>query len=176
MADDSLLGTYSPEEIQVVISVADQVHVVSGFADGSFINITRQTPASELYVGADLSAGRTKRRNKASVIDITLAQYSASNDVFQRIQIMDEEDATDAYVFALTIKDNSGRTVAFSNQAFIATTPDVTFDTTMGTRAWQISAVSMVTHYGGNAKLSDPTVSILDTLEYDVPDRWKMNS
>lgn len=176
MADDSLLGTYSPEEIQVVISVADQVHVVSGFADGTFINITRQTPASELYVGADLSTGRTKRRNKASTIDITLAQYSASNDFFQRIQSLDEEDATDTYVFTLTLKDNSGRTVASSNQAFIATTPDVSFDTTMGTRMWQISAISLSTHYGGNAKLSDATVSTLAALEYDVPDRWKMNA
>ena len=75
MADDSLLGTYSPASLDLVISVADEVHVVSGFADGTFINITRQTPASELYVGADLSTGRTKRRNKASTIDITLAQY-----------------------------------------------------------------------------------------------------
>lgn len=175
MADDSVLGTYSPEEIQVVISVADRVHVVSGFADGTFINISRITPASELYVGADLSAGRTKRRNKASTIDITLAQYSASNDVFQRIQSLDEADPTDSYVFALTIKDNSGRTVASSNQAFVATTPDVSFDTTMGTRNWQISAVSLTPHYGGNAKLSDETVSTLAALDYEVPARWRIN-
>lgn len=175
MADDSVLGTYSPEEVQVVISIDSQVHVISGFADGTFINVTRITPASELYVAADLSAGRTKRRNKASTIDITLAQFSATNDVFQRIQALDEADPTDSYVFAITIKDNSGRTVMSSNQAFIATTADISFDTTMGTRNWQISAVSLTTHIGGNAKLSDETVATLGALDYEVPSRWRIN-
>ena len=37
-----LLGSYTPEEVTVVISVGDQVHTVTGYAEGTFISATRR--------------------------------------------------------------------------------------------------------------------------------------
>jgi len=54
MAKD-ILGTYSPQEVVVILSVGDFVHTVNGYADGIFLNFARTTPASTLYSGADNS-------------------------------------------------------------------------------------------------------------------------
>src|SRR4051812_37394058 len=106
---DALLGSYSPESMVIVISKGDFIHTISGFADGTFLNFARRVPASDLYVGADLTTGRVKRRNKATDITITLHQFATSNAVLQALQRADEDDDLgNTWVFNITIKDLSG--------------------------------------------------------------------
>ncbi len=174
MAQDVVLGNYGPESVDIVISVGQLVHVITGYADGTFVNVSRITPASELYVGSDLSAFRVKRRNKASPIDLTLHQASASNQVLQALQRADEEDDTDTWVFAITIKDNSGQTLFSSSQAFIATIPDTSLSSTAETRNWQIQAVSLSSNVGGNTRMDASTVAALSVLGEEVPERWRL--
>jgi len=175
MASDSLLGSYSPESMVIVISKGDFVHTLTGIADGTFLNISRITPASELYVAADLSTGRTKRRNKASTITLTLFQHSASNAVLQALQRADEEDDTgNKWVFAITIRDLSGTGVWSSNQAFIATNPDTTFSTTTETRDWVIQAVSLSANIGSNTLFAASEVAAMNALGAEVDARWQL--
>ena len=79
MADQILIGNYSPEAVNIIISKGDFVHQVTGFAEGTFINASRLVPASEPYIGSDLSGGRVKRRNRSMNVTISLHQYSQSN-------------------------------------------------------------------------------------------------
>jgi hypothetical protein len=44
---DILIGNYSPEAVNVVISVGNFVHQVTGFVEGSFLSATRMVVASE---------------------------------------------------------------------------------------------------------------------------------
>lgn len=169
-----VLGTYTPEEVTVVISGEFGVHTVTGFADGTFINISRITPASELYVGSDLTAFRVKRRNKAANIGITLHQAAASNTVMQDIQAADEEDSGNTYVFSILVKDSSGMSRFFARQAFIATVPDVGFSSTAENRDWAIQAVSMVMNLGGNTKLSPADVAVIEAMGGEVEAAWRL--
>lgn len=172
---DSLLGNYSPESMVIVLSKGDFVHTVTGFADGTFLNIARITPASELYVGADLSTGRVKRRNKASTITLTLMQHATSNAVMQALQRADEEDDVgNEWVFAITIKDLSGTGIWSSNQAFIATNPDTTFSTTTETRDWVIQAVSLSANIGSNTLFDSAEVQAMNALGAEVDTRWQL--
>lgn len=171
---DSLLGNYSPESMVVILSKGDLTHTITGFADGTFLNISRITPASELYVGADLSTARVKRRNKASTINITLHQFSASNAVLQALQRADEEDDGNKWVFAITIKDLSGTSVWSSNQAFVATNPDASYSTTAETRDWVLQAVSLNANIGSNTLFDASEVQAMQALGSDVPDRWQL--
>lgn len=171
---DTLLGNYSPESLIIILSKGDFVHRIQGYADGTFLNISRLTPASVLYVGSDLSAGRTKRRNKASDISITLHQYSASNAVLQALQAADEEDDSDAWVFSITIKDTSGTSIWSSNQAFIGTVPDVGMSSTTETRAWVLHAVGLSSNIGSNTKFDQPEVAAMGALDQQVPARWQL--
>ena len=172
---DSLLGNYSPESMVIVISKGDFVHTINGYADGTFLNISRITPASELYIGADLSAARVKRRNKASTITLTLMQHAASNAVMQALQRADEDDDTGSkWVFSITIKDLSGTGVWSSNQAFIATNPDTSFSTTTETRDWVIQAVSLSANIGSNTLFDASEVAAMQALGSDVETRWQL--
>lgn len=172
---DSLLGNYSPESMVIVLSKGDFVHTITGYADGTFLTIDRITPASELYVGADLSTGRVKRRNKASTITLTLMQHAASNAVMQALQRADEDDDIgNEWVFAITIKDLSGTGVWSSNQAFIATNPSTTFSTTTETRDWVIQAVSLSANIGSNTLFDSAEVAAMNALGAEVDTRWQL--
>lgn len=171
---DALLGNYSPESVVVVLSKGEFVHTIQGYADGTFLNVSRITPASELYVGSDLSAGRVKRRNKAATITLTLHQFSTSNAVLQALQRADEEDDTDTWVFALTAKDTSGTTLFSSNQAFIATVPDTTLSNTTETRDWVFQAVSLSYNVGSNTKFDAAEVAAMNAVGATVPARWQL--
>lgn len=174
---DSLLGSYSPESMVIVLSKGDFVHTIQGLADGTFLTFARMTAASELYVGADLSTGRVRRRNKATDITLTLHQYSVSNAVLQALQRADEEDDTGRkWVFSITIKDLSGTSVWSSNQAFIATVPDAPFSTTTETRDWVISAVSLDANIGANTLFDAAEVAAMAALDTEVPTRWQLGS
>ena len=171
---DALLGNYSPESLVIVLSKGDFVHTIQGFADGSFLNINRETPASTLYVGSDLSAGRVKRRNKASTITITLHQFSASNAVLQALQRADEEDDTDTWMVAMTIKDTSGTSSWSSNQTFIGTVPDAQLGSTAESRAWVLHAVALNANVGSNTRFGASEVAAMEALGASVDDRWKL--
>jgi hypothetical protein len=173
---ESLLGSYSPESMVIVISKGDFLHTINGYADGTFLNISRITPASELYVGSDLTAGRVKRRNKASTITLTLMQHATSNAVLQALQRADEEDDRDSWVFSITIKDLSGTGVWSSNQAFIATNPDTPFSNTTETRDWVLQAVSLNANIGANTLFAAPEVQAMNALGADVDTRWQIGA
>lgn len=171
---DALLGNYSPESVVIVLSKGAFVHTIQGYADGTFLNVSRITPASELYVGSDLSAGRVKRRNKASTITLTLHQFSPSNAVLQALQRADEEDDSDRWVVALTAKDTSGTTLFSSNQAFVATVPDTSLSSTTETRDWVLQAVSLSSNVGSNTRFDAAEVNAMEALGAEVPTRWQL--
>jgi len=170
-----LLGSYSPESMVIVISKGEFIHTVTGLADGTFLNFSRLTPASTLVVGADLTTGRVKRRNKATDITLTLHQFATSNAVLQALQRADEEDDLgNTYVFSITIKDLSGTGVWSSNQAFISTVPDAPFSTTAETRQWVISAVSLSSNIGSNTLFDAAEVAAMNAVGAEVDTRWQL--
>lgn len=173
---DAQLGSYSPEEVTVTISVAGVVHTLSGFSDQTFINITRLVPASEAFISADLAGGRVKRRNRSALATFSLSQYSSSNDFMQRWQLADEQASRGQYVGSITVKDNSGTSLFFSNQAVITTTPDYSLSTTTEYRDWEVFMFNTSgAGIGGNSLIDDSTVQAIEGLGGFVEDRWKLN-
>lgn len=170
---NELLGTYTPEEVTVTISGVFGVHTISGFADGSYVNVSRMVAASELYIGGDLTAYRVKRRNKSATVGITLHAAAVSNTVLQQIQAADESDSGNTYVFSILIKDGSGMSKFFARQAFIASVPDTSFSTGADTRDWTIQAVSMNFEVGGNTPLSASDVAVIEAMGGQVPTVWR---
>lgn len=176
MADIANLGNYSPEDVVVIISNNRFSHTISGFADGTFISYERGVDRATLYVGADLSAGRTLRRNKSGTITLTLAQYSESNDVLSELARLDEEAHNNDWLFSVTIKDMLGRSVFYAPQAFLGNDPMIDYSTEMGTRDWTITVVNAQRHIGGSSLLAPDNVTTLEDFGYVVEDRWKTNT
>jgi uncharacterized cupredoxin-like copper-binding protein len=170
---DILIGNYSPEAVNVIISVGDFTHQVTGFVEGTFISATRMVPASEPYIGSDLSGGRVKRRNRSMNVTVSLHQYAQSNYVLQALQRADEGDDGNTYVAAMTIKDQSGQTMFFSSQTIIATTPDVTLSSTTEQRDWTFFMFNTDNYIGGNTPLDAAAVQAVEAVGGVVEDRWK---
>lgn len=168
-----ILSTYSPEDVVIVLANDSFSHVITGYADGSFINITREVPASTLYVGSDLSNARVIRANKASTVTVSLHQASESNDVLSQLLSNDEQARDNTWLFSLTIKDNTGRSLYFSPQAFISIEPDRSFSTGIENRDWGLQCVSLQGVTGGNGKFSTDGAAALGQLGGTVADRWK---
>ncbi len=169
-----LLGTYSPEQMTIVLSVGDFNHIINGYADGTFLNFSRLIPASTLYSGADKTRARVKRTNKDTEITLTLHQAATSNAVLQALQRADENDSRNRYVFSITVKDNSGTSVWSSNKAFVSTVPDAPFGTEIDTRAWVITAIELDSNIGANTEFDQAEVIALAALGVDVPADWQL--
>lgn len=171
-----LIGTYAPESLMIVINHPTiGSHIINGVADGSFINISREVPASGLYVGADLTAARVVRGNRASSIGVTLHQASESNDVLALLLEYDQEVRSNAGLFSITIKDASGRSEWHSPQAFIAQEPDRSFGVDIENREWVIQCVSLKGRIGGNAQITPSTIAAIEALGGTVTDNWRTN-
>lgn len=172
MEANNILGSYSPESVVVVIGNNKFSHALSGYVDGTFINIARVIPHATLYTGADASNVRVVRAVKNCDVTLTLHQSSESNDVLSQLLILDEQSRSGEDIFSITIKDLSGRTVASSGSAFIGTSPDVGFGTEVSERAWVLHAINMQIFEGGNGKITPSTFSTLSSLGYTPDEVW----
>lgn len=175
MSTCEILATYSPKDVTVIISgTRDNItHIISGTIDGTFININRVVPYSEMYNGADGSNVRVIRDIKNHEVTLTLHQGSESNDVLSQLFFLDTQNRRNEYVFEITIKDTGGRTLAFGKNAMIGSPPDVDFGTEVAERPWQIFVTCMDFFVGGNARFSNDAVNTLTQLGMDVEDQWQ---
>lgn len=177
MADSQFIGNYLPDDLTIILSKGNFIHRITGFADGTFISMDRLVPTSEPYQGVgDNAFGRVKRRVTAMNVTVTLHQYSPSNTVLQALQNADANDSGNAWVFACTISDLSGQTVASSNNAVIVAPPTVTFSSTTETRDWNIYLYGSDIFIGGNTPMSEADVAASAAVGYTVADKWKASN
>lgn len=138
------LYTFDPKS--VVISIAGVP--ISGFADGTFLEITADNPQFSKVVGADGYTTRVKSNNYGAVMTLTLSQTSPSNDVLSGILALDR--VSNSGVVPILIKDMSGTTVVFSATGWIQQFPDVAFGNEVNNRAWTIDLADIDIFIGGN--------------------------
>lgn len=106
--------TYNPEKVVVAFGS----HIMTGYADDSFINIEPSGDGTTMKVGCDGSINRSISRNKAFVIKVSLQQNSPTNDFMQERYDMDQENG-DGY-FPVIIKDLMGNEQFSSDVAWVA--------------------------------------------------------
>jgi hypothetical protein len=172
----NILGTYSPESVVITVGNDKFSHIVSGYADGTFISVARNVDHATHYNGADGTNARVVRSIKNCDVTLTLHQSSESNDVFSQLLALDEESRDGSDCFYMTIKDTSGRTVMSTPVAYIGTTPDTSLGTDIAERAWVIRAINMTQHIGGNGKFTGDTYSTVTDLGYNSDTFWNPNA
>lgn len=138
--------TYDPS--QVIVSIGNVP--MSGFTDGTFVEIVRNEPTWSLVVGADGYATRGKNNNYSGTLTLTLKQSSPSNDVLSGLMLLDELSNTG--VFPVLVKDASGNSIYFSGQGWIQEWPSSTFDKAITDRAWVIALSTVDMFVGSNAE------------------------
>lgn len=172
MSNTSILGNYSPESLVAVISNDKFSHTISGFADGSFLTLTRVIPASTLYTGGDGTNCRVIRAVSNLDITFTLHQSSESNDILSRLLILDQAARNSDELFGILIKDTTGRTVISSPTCFIGNNPDTPFATDVSTRDWVLHSVGSDIFIGGNSKFTSSGFDSINSLGVTPDSYW----
>ncbi len=171
---DTRLKTFSPQTLSIVISQASTgiTHVVSGFSESSMVTVSREMDAFTPFTSADNIPSRVFNPNSSVSISLSLAQTSNSNTILSQLHYNDVAQLNGEGLFSITIKDTSGQTVIFADEAYISKLPDVSFTTSIETREWVITAVRSEYFLGGNSKLSPEDAATLETLGGQVSPEW----
>lgn len=139
-----MLYQYDPSAVTVIYGG----HIITGYADGTFVNVQRNEPMWAIKVGADGIATRVKSSNKSGRVTVTLQQSSPSNDVLSGLAIADEQAGTGA--LPILVRDGSGRSLATAGKAWNPQMPDAEFGKEVGDRVWVFETDSLNLFIGGN--------------------------
>lgn len=134
-----VLKSYNAGEVQTICGT----RALTGLAEDTFVSVSRDEAIYSKQVGADGEVTRSSTNNQAGTATITLQQASDSNDFLTTL-------AASGAIFPFTVKDDSGRTVLFSETAWIEDYPDVEFGRDAGEREWTIALGNIQMGVAGN--------------------------
>lgn len=137
--------TYDAKRIIITIGS----HIVSGYAEDTFVSIEPTGDGTQATSGADGEVARSLSNNRLHRITITLQQTSLSNDYLSRAFAMDQASGG-AGVLPLQVRDLRGESVFAASQAWITNMPSMEFGSSVAEREWEIDAVATDYHIGGN--------------------------
>ena len=135
---------YDPNQILLIVGGAP----ISGYVDGTFIEVAFDEQQYNKVTGADGMTQRTKTNNYAGTITCTLRNTSAGNDALSALWNVDRVSGAGA-VTAI-VKDLSGRTLWAAQHAWIQQMPSQGFSKDAEDRAWVLDCDALVGHAGGN--------------------------
>lgn len=151
MANSFSVMTYSPKDVQLIIAG----YPITGWES---ISINRTAAGFQVVPGIRGKDTRSKNTKTSATISVPILMTSQSNDVLSYIHDLDLDQGTGRLV--VTLKDNSGRSIFSSNEAYIRAYPEVVFSATAEYRAWEIYCQTTNSYtVGGNSR---PSTSIFD--------------
>ena len=138
------LATYSADKVTVVIGP----HIVTGYADGTFINIEEMTDGVASVAGADGEVARAMSTDPRKTVTLTVLQTSSTNDVLTGLYAADQisKNAT----FPVAIKDLRGNSLFASSTAWIKKLSNIELGKEVGAREGTIETADGVMFVGGN--------------------------
>lgn len=136
MAD--AIKTYNPKEAVVACGT----HIVSGYADDSFISIEPNGDGITKKVGCDGEIARSISPDNTYKVKITLLQNSDSNSFFSNIA--DYDRATGNGLFPVLIKDLRGGLLFATEAAWVVKKSPATRGKETNNREWEIDTASAV--------------------------------
>ena len=136
--------TYNSGEVSIIFAGIP----FEGFADGTFVTIARNNPSFNDLVGSDGEGARAASNDKSGTVTVTLMQTSLTNDELSAIALLDE--LTGDGVAPLLVKDNSGRTVASAETAWLEKPADAEFGREISNREWVFKTDNLGLFIGGN--------------------------
>ena len=136
--------TYSAADVSIIVGGIP----ITGLADGTFVTIVRDNPSFTSLTGSDGEGARAQSSDKSGTITLTLMQTSASNDELSAIEALDE--LTRDGVVPVMVKDNSGRTVASAQTAWIEKPADIELGRELSNREWVLKTDNISMNVAGN--------------------------
>ena len=136
--------TYSADQVTVLVGV----HIASGFADGTFVQIEENGDGVTSVAGADGEVARSMSTDPRKKVTLTLLQTSDTNDVLSTLYEADKISKNGT--FPVTIKDLRGTTRFAASTAWVVKKANVSFGKEVESREWTIETADGAFFVGGN--------------------------
>lgn len=130
----SRMTTYNPRKVTCALGN----HIVSGFADDSFVTIEPAGDGTSYVVGADGEVARSIDPSKVYTIKISLLQNSRSNSYLQKRYDKDVKNGKGT--FSVNINDLLGKQKFISGVAWVTKPASFARGKAQGNREWEIVA------------------------------------
>jgi hypothetical protein len=137
------VGTYIPQNVDCVFAN----HPISGFADGTMINVVRTSERVVTKAGVKGDVAVAFIHDKRAVVTVSLLATSASNDVLSRA-------AEGKVIGAFLLKDHAGTTLVKSPYAVVKKDPDLGFSQEVPNRDWEIELLDATIFVGSTPALA----------------------
>lgn len=119
--------------------------VDSGFAEGEFLTIEQSAPDYEVVVGADGQVGRSRTNNRHAVIKLKLMHTSAGNTFLGALSNAGLLAKNGSDVGPMLVRDRiSGVCLYTAAECWIAKPPDVSYESKVSMREWQLECAELV--------------------------------
>lgn len=138
------MPTYDPS--QVVLTFGP--HIITGYADGTFVKAERDEDTFKKYVGSDGSVTRVRNRSRSGFIEFSLAQASPSNDFLSAVHVQDELGGTG--IMPATVKDLNGTSIAIASEAWVVRPTALEYGRDAGARSWRLDVADLRIFVGGH--------------------------
>lgn len=165
------VSTYSPSDVSVIYGLKH----ITGFTDGSFISIKRETPLFSHSRAMDGTLALAMQKYSTYTVTLTLAQTSDSNQFLHSLQKLMMKSLTKVdsrspfsglsslsgikttvsnviSKLPFIIRDGSGNSVFFANDVWLSEEPDVTYSAGMEARTWTIKCLNATNSIAGNGE------------------------
>lgn len=140
---------YCPDEVNVLL--AGFINI-SGFVDGTFVDISKDVVPFSSVRTADGTVARMYNNDQTYTITLTLHCGSSSNDLLTKLWQLDE--ITQKGKFPLLIKDFSGSDLFFSTTTWIEGIPSISKSNGIDSRIWVLRSSQAIINVGGNTNPS----------------------
>ena len=138
--------TYDPKQIVIVLGGI----IITGFADGTFLNITYNEDQFALTVGADGEGARAKSNNNSARIEVSLLQTASANALLSNLRRLDISIPGRAGVVPLQIRDVLGGTLYEAQDCWIVKSPDAEYSKEISERTWILETDNLFDFLVGN--------------------------
>ena len=129
---------YDPKNIVITVNG----ETIEGFADSTFVTIERDEDNWTKTVGADGTVARSRTRNVAGRVTLTLMQTSASNAILEGFIEMD--DYANLGQFYVSVLDANYKGKIEIPCAWISKPPAVTFGREIEDREWVLDCAQIL--------------------------------
>ena len=139
--------TYDPGQVDLNVGGRD----ITGYADGTFIDVERNVDQTTLVVGADGESTVALSQNRSGKFTITLQQSSPSNDYLN--SLCNALEARSGGFVPVLVKDNNGTTLAAAKKAWVVKRAKASFGKDVENREWILESGNLALDIGGSAEV-----------------------
>lgn len=158
------LFSYNPDEVNVLVA---GFVPISGFVDGTFVEITKDVMPFSSKRTSDGTVSRLYNNDATYTVMLRLHSGSPSNDALTKLWQLDE--ITQMGKFPLLIKDQSGTDLFFSTTTWVEQVPGMIKSVSVDERIWVLRSSQAFINIGGNQEVSSLINDIVNIATSALP-------